>query len=60
MYEDFGDLLQHEKFGKTYLQVLKIVYWEKIMHDATCKALEVALGEKRDAFNKWDEKTKKR
>jgi len=30
------------------------------MHDATCKALEVALGEKRDAFKKWDEKTKKR
>jgi hypothetical protein len=30
------------------------------MHDGTCKALEVALGEKRDAFNKWDEKIKKK
>jgi hypothetical protein len=29
------------------------------MHDAKCKALQVALGEKRDAFNKWDEKDKK-
>jgi hypothetical protein len=30
------------------------------MHDATCKALEVALGERKDAFNKRDEKIKKK
>jgi hypothetical protein len=30
------------------------------MHDARCKAFEVALGEMRDAFNKWDEKIKKK
>jgi hypothetical protein len=32
---------------------------DNLMQDAARKALEAALGEKKDAFSKWDEEIKK-
>jgi hypothetical protein len=58
--EDFGELLQNEERGRTCPKVLKTGYCEKAMQDAARKALEAALGEKKDAFSKWDEEIKKR
>jgi hypothetical protein len=56
----FGELLQNEERGRTCPKVLKTGYCEKAMQDAARKALEAALGEKKDAFSKWDEEIKKR
>ncbi len=60
MNEDSGELLQNEERGRTCPKVLKTCYCEKAMQDAARKALEAALGEKKDAFSKWDEEIKKR
>lgn len=53
----FVFLLLHSLLGSKQMCRLSK---ENLMQDAARKALEAALGEKKDAFSKWDEEIKKR